>query len=92
MRNKKRTTSSRPQTEEPIGSIVFPHILLEKQGKKSACCYLSSMMVDDSKERASIYGCFEQACFPCKLVSILLFQACIGRVQENFFTAVYSRK
>merc|ERR1712071_22961 len=57
MRNKKRTTSSKPQTEEPIGCIVSRHVLLENQGKKSASCYLCSMMVGDGKERTSIYGC-----------------------------------
>ena len=52
-------TTTRAHTEEPVGSIVSPHMLLENQGKKSAICYLCSLMVDDGKERTSIFGCSE---------------------------------
>jgi hypothetical protein len=36
----KQAKTSRPQTVEPFGSIVSPHILLGNQGKMSACCYI----------------------------------------------------
>jgi hypothetical protein len=45
--------------EVRIGSILSNHMLLENEGKKSANCYLCSIMKKDTTKRTSIYSCVQ---------------------------------
>ena len=45
--------------EVSLGSILSNHMLLENDGKRSANCYLCSLMTKDTTKRTSIYGCVQ---------------------------------
>ena len=45
--------------EVRLGSILSNHMLLESDGKRSANCYLCTIMAKDTTKRTSIYGCVQ---------------------------------